>query len=306
MFWRSLILGQHSVQDISTSYTIAGHFVWGFLPQSHARSVFCSDRRINCSVSRWGDCRCISIGIKQRLAQQIRGVPRFQPRILKDINILDDAGPRDMVSARCGSARPSSPWCSFPSTSHSVFPFLIRETVLWRRRCSKIPVSASLSGSWTLWFRSTTVPLLGPVSSCCCPRFTPFALRSFSVVYCCILWYWLGFYRKNFHPLFFSCIAERVRDIVGQQLEIRKREWVTPWNKHAKSNCKRTVPFGNKAVKPQKLHSSGWNKPATQSPFSTAPSAKGAVSQVKRSVPKTAAPWTWRQPHSFLRRTTDV
>ena len=30
-----------------------------------------------------------------------------------------------------------------------------------------------------------------------------------------------------------------------------------PWNKHAKSNCKRTVPFGNKAVKPQKLHSSG-------------------------------------------------
>ena len=24
--------------------------------------------------------------------------------------------------------------------------------------------------------------------------------------------------------LFFSCIAERVRDIVGQQLEIRKRE----------------------------------------------------------------------------------
>ena len=32
---------------------------------------------------------------------------------------------------------------------------------------------------------------------------------------------------------------------------------VTPWNKHAKSNCKRTVPFGNKAVKPQKLHSSG-------------------------------------------------
>ena len=32
---------------------------------------------------------------------------------------------------------------------------------------------------------------------------------------------------------------------------------VTPWNKHAKSNCKRTVPFGNKAVQPQKLHSSG-------------------------------------------------
>ena len=32
---------------------------------------------------------------------------------------------------------------------------------------------------------------------------------------------------------------------------------VTPWNKHAKSSCKRTVPFGNKAVKPQKLHSSG-------------------------------------------------
>ena len=34
---------------------------------------------------------------------------------------------------------------------------------------------------------------------------------------------------------------------------------------------KRTVPFGNKAVKQQKLQSSRWNKTATQSPLSTAP-----------------------------------
>ena len=105
---------------------------------------------------------------------------------------------------------------------------------------------------------------------------------------------------------FFSCIAERVRDIVGQQLEVRKREGVTPWNKHAKSNCKRTVPFGNKAVKPQKLHSSGWNKPATQSPPSTAPSAKGAVSPRQQHhgrgdnhIHFYGEPQTCRRTHSF-------
>ena len=108
---------------------------------------------------------------------------------------------------------------------------------------------------------------------------------------------------REFFLLFFSCIAERVRDIVGQQLEVRKREGVTPWNKHAKSNCKRTVPFGNKAVKPQKLHSSGWNKPATQSPLSTAPSAKGAVSQVKRSVPLVPGMTNLHHP---IGRATDI
>ena len=66
MFWKCRILRQQFLdREISTSY------MWysGAFPQSHARSAFCSDWWINCCVWRWGNCRCVSKGIKTALGR---------------------------------------------------------------------------------------------------------------------------------------------------------------------------------------------------------------------------------------------
>ena len=87
----------------------------------------------------------------------------------------------------------------FPVPSLSCFIFYTRWSVLRRSRCSKVPVSASLSkGRPDSLISILDSPLVGPPSPLAADDVSPlFARRSlFLVALCCLLWYWLGFYPK--------------------------------------------------------------------------------------------------------------
>ena len=90
----------------------------------------------------------------------------FSPRVLR--RPTDSLAPRNMFLC-CGLLCSSVfSLCSFPSISPLVSPLIRDGRYCGGRRCSKVPVSCSFSGSLLdSPFRSLTVPLLGSVPSRC-------------------------------------------------------------------------------------------------------------------------------------------